>query len=149
VNFLADTNLVSELTKAEPSPSVIRWMRQNDAWVFLSWISVAELRSGVLSLPPGKKRTSLQQDVEEFIADYYDEDRLRLTGPTADRYAGLVSSRKRAGIQCGFADTVIAAVALEHGLTVVTRNAKDFPDVPTVNPWNEEAAGDDADGLED
>lgn len=149
MNFLADTNLVSELTKADPRPSVIRWMMQHDQDVVLSWISVAELRSGVLSLPAGKKRDLLQADVEELIADYYDEDRFRLTGPTAHRYAELVASRKRAGIQCGFADTVIAAVALEHGMTVVTRNAKDFPGVPTVNPWKEKAPDDDVEGQKD
>ncbi len=149
MKFLADTNLVSELIKAQPSASVTRWMRQHDQEVALSWISVAELRSGVMSLPAGRKRDSLRDDVEQLIADYYDEDGLRLNGPTANRYADLVASRKRSGIQCGFADTVIAAFAFEHGLTVVTRNTSDFPDVPTVNPWNEKAAGDDADGLEE
>jgi predicted nucleic acid-binding protein len=139
VKFLADTNVVSELTKAAPSPAVVRWMETNDAEVGLSWIAAAELRSGVLSLPEGKRRDSLQDDVEQLIADYYDDDGLRLTIATANRYAELVASRKRSGIHCSFADTVTAAVALERGLTVVTRNIKDFPDVPTVNPWNEKA----------
>jgi len=146
VKFLADTNLVSELTKAKPSPAVIRWMERNDSEVVLSWISVAELRSGVLCLPAGRKRDSLQDDVEQLIADYYDDDGLQLTRATATRYAELVASRKRSGIQCAFADTVMAAVALEHGITVVTRNNKDFPDVTTVNPWNEKAP--DAEGQE-
>ena len=149
MKFLADTNLVSELTKAQPSPAVILWMEKNDAEVGLSWISVAELRSGVLSLPAGRKRDTLQDDVEQLIADYYDDDGPRLTGATANRYAELVASRKRSGIPCAWADTVMAAVALEHGLTVVTRNTKDFPDVPTVNPWNEEAPDADTGGTED
>lgn len=141
MKFIADTNLVSELTKALPSPSVRRWVSDNGDDVGLSWVSVAELRAGIQSMPPGKKRDTLHEDIEGLIADFYDDDLLRLTGATAVRYAELVARRKHAGMQIHFADTVIAALALELGMTVATRNTKDFPGVPTVNPWDEDAPG--------
>lgn len=140
MKFLADTNLVSELAKAAASPSVKRWMEAHGEEVGLSWVSVAELRAGIQVMPPGKRRDLLHEDIEGLIADD-DDELLQLSGDTAVRHADLVARRKPAGIQIHFADTVIAAVALEHGLTVVTRNTKDFPDVPTVNPWDEQTPG--------
>ncbi len=148
MTYLADTNLVSELTRARTSPSVVRWMESNGDDVVISWVSVAELRAGIQMLPPGKKRDVLSDDIEALIADYYHEDLVRLEDSTAARFAELVASRKSKGSPYHFADAVIASIALDRGLTVATRNTRDFADVPTVNPWDEKAPAGDGEGHE-
>ncbi len=137
MTYLADTNLVSELTKAKAVPAVVRWMESNADEVVISWVSVAELRAGIKMLPPGKKRDVLHEDIEALIADYYHEDLVRLQESTAARFAELVARRRSKGAPYHFADAVIASIALDRGLRVATRNTSDFPDVPTVNPWDE------------
>jgi predicted nucleic acid-binding protein len=139
VKFLADTNLVSELTKARPDPAALAWIRKNDADLVLSWVSVAELRAGVALMPQGRRREEMQAAVEALIEDFYEDSSVPLLDSTATFVAELARRHRDAGISPGWPDTVIAAVCLEHGLTVATRNTEDFPDVPTVNPWNKPA----------
>jgi len=137
VKFLADTNLDSELTKLRPDPTVLAWIRANDPDLVLSWVSVAELRAGVALMPKGRRRDEMRAAVESLIADFYEDTSVPLLGSTAAFVADLAERHRSAGLSPGWPDTVIAAVCMEHGLTVATRNTQDFPDVPTVNPWDE------------
>lgn len=136
MSFLVDTNTISELIKPSPSSKVRRWMDEHSEQLSLSWVSVAEMRAGVEVLPPGEKRDKLRQAVEALILDYYQESELALNQTTAENFASLQRDRKKAGNLKSWPDTVLAAVAREHGLTVVTRNTKDFPGVTTFNPWD-------------
>lgn len=139
MKFLADTNLVSELIKVRPNEAVMAWIRENDPDLVLSWVSVAELRAGVALMPQGRRREEMQVAVEALIEDFYEETSLPLLGSTATCVADLARRHRDAAISPGWPDTVIAAVCVEHGLTVATRNTQDFPGVPTVNPWNSPA----------
>ena len=90
-------------------------------------------------MPQGRRREEMQVAVEALIEDFYEETSLPLLGSTATCVADLARRHRDAAISPGWPDTVIAAVCVEHGLTVATRNTQDFPGVPTVNPWNSPA----------
>jgi predicted nucleic acid-binding protein len=134
MKFLVDTNLISELTKARPDPAVRAWVSAHDAEMVMCWVSVAELRSGVALLPQGRRRDQLHEDVEALIEDFYEESEVPLQGATAEMVAMLAERNRAAGLAQGWPDIVIAAVAVEHGLVVATRNTSDFPGIPTINP---------------
>ena len=149
MKFIADTNLLSELIGRRPSSHVVRWVRDHEDDLVVSWVTIAELRKGVSLHPDAQRQIELGQLVDGLESNFYDPHEMPFTSATASEFGRLVAARKRSGLPISWPDTVIAAQAKEVGLTVATRNTKDFPDVPTVNPWNEKAAGDDADGLED
>ena len=146
MKFLVDTNLISELTKARPDPSVIAWVSAHDAEMVMCWVSVAELRAGVAILPKGRRRDPLHEDVEALIEDFYEESEVPLQGSTAEMVAVLAERNRAAGLAQGWPDTVIAAVALEHGLMVATRNTSDFPGIPTINPWEAPTSSEESGG---
>jgi predicted nucleic acid-binding protein len=143
LKYLIDTNVVSELIRRQPDPLVVRWIEANEVNCGVSWVTVAELRKGAALHPDPSRRSRLGTLVDRIVSDYFDPDALQLTDSTANTFATLVASRKAFGQSVHWPDTVIAAQAIEHGLTVVTRNTKDFPDVPTVNPWDGEAPAND------
>jgi toxin FitB len=149
MTFIADTNVVSEIFRPKPDPRVVRWFRENDPEICISWVTVAELRQGVALENDPNRRRKLAAWVDRVVEDYFDPAAMNLTDGTARCFGELVARRKAAGRSKAWPDTVIASIAQDFSLTVATRNTSDFPDVPTVNPWNEKAAGDDADGLED
>jgi predicted nucleic acid-binding protein len=148
MKFLIDTNVVSELIRGQPDPIVLRWMDANDADCGVSWVTVAELRKGAALHPDPSRRINLRKLVDRIVSDYFDPDALPLTDSTANEFASLVASRKASGQSAPWPDAVIASIALDRGMTVATRNTKDFPDVPTVNPWEEKAPAGDGEGDE-
>lgn len=147
MKYIADTNVVSELIRRRPDPSVVRWVEDHDPDICISWVTVAELRKGVALHPDPVRRVQLANWVDRIVADYLEEESSRFNDSTAKALAGLVAKRTSAGRATSWPDTVIAAKAEDRGLTVATRNTQDFPDTPTVNPWNEANPGDDARGL--
>lgn len=146
MTFIADTNVVSELFTPKPNPRVVRWVRDNDPEICISWVTVAELRKGVDLQPDPNRRRKLAALVDRMIEDYFDPEAMMLTDETARTFGALVSKRKLAGKPKPWPDTVIAAIAQNLCLTVATRNTDDFADVPTVNPWYEKAPGANAGG---
>jgi hypothetical protein len=115
VTFLLDTDVVSEWTRPRPAPSVVRWLDEVDEdRVHLSVITLGELRDGVDRLPPGRRRSALDRWLRDDLPD---------------RFAGR---SHRAGRR-----RFLGATASVHGLTVVTRNIRDFTtmDVPVLDPW--------------
>jgi predicted nucleic acid-binding protein len=141
MKFIADTNLLSELIGRRPAPSVVRWVRDHEDDLVVSWVTIAELRKGVSLHPDGRRQIELGELVDRLEANFYDPQEIPLTSATATEFGSLVGSRKRSGQPISWPDTVIAAQAKELGLTVATRNTRDFPDVPTVNPWDEAGPG--------
>jgi predicted nucleic acid-binding protein len=137
--FLLDTNIPSELTKPQPASSVTTWVdAQDDASLYLSVVSVGELRRGITVLPRGKRRTQLEQWLEQHLLPLFAGRILPITQSVGNRWGVLGGECQLRGRPLTVADGMIAATALEHGLTLVTRNVKDFAGLGVVllNPWD-------------
>jgi predicted nucleic acid-binding protein len=137
--FLLDTNVLSEFARTgEPDQHVDRWLKTTaEESVFASVLTFAEIRRGIELLPPGKRRTQLEQWQDDLVASF--EMRLfPVTKAIADRWAVLAAQAQRKGITLANIDGLIAATALEHDLTLVTRNVTDFAgvEVQLFNPWD-------------
>ncbi len=136
--FLLDTNVPSETMKPRPEPSVVRWLYEtDDELLFLSVISIAEIFKGIGKLPQGQKRNRLESWIESVLRPFFGDRILPVTEPIAERLGLWTGAASSSGIQVEIADGIIAATALEYGLTVATRNIKDFVGfgVPIFNPW--------------
>jgi toxin FitB len=134
--IVVDTNVWSEATKAEPSPVVREWARKNERKLWLTSIVLAELRAGAAMLPQGKRRAALEEQFDELAADYEDRT-LMFDSQTSAFYAQVLESAKTAGKPIATADAMIAAAALQHGMSVATRDLGDFAGagVKLINPW--------------
>ena len=125
--FLLDTNIPSELIRTRPEPRVANWVYARDEQsLFLSVVSIGELRRGFVVLPAGKRRTELEQWFENDLVPRFRGRILPVSFPIADRWGHLGGECQLRGTSLNTADGMIAATALEHDLTVVTRNLKDF-----------------------
>jgi len=134
VRFLVDANVLSEPTKPAPKPSVVEWLRKNERDLAVDPIILGEVRFGILLLPRGKRRTNLEQwfnnGVQRLIC-------LPWEAETGMRWAQLLATLRTSGKAMPIKDSLIAATALVHGLTVATRNRSDFEKagVEMVNPF--------------
>ena len=134
--YLIDTNVVSELTKALPDPGVVAFLsEQDDLW--LSSVVLHELEFVLRSLPQGRRRDDLQQVLSDFIAEF-DDRILPLERIEAEWAARLRAEAHLSGRVLHLGDALIAGTAKAHGLSVATRNVKDFGglDVNVANPWH-------------
>ena len=137
MSYLLDTCVVSELSRPRPDPGVVAWMSDADvASLHLSAITLGELRHGALRLPAGKRRTSLS-DWGERLRRSFSGRVLPIDESVTLRWAEIAARAERSGRPGSFADGLIAATALERGLTLVTRNVTDFEPfgVSLLNPW--------------
>lgn len=140
MSFLLDTNVVSEWVRPRPDPGVVAWLAAADEdRVFLSVVSLAELRHGIDRLADGRRRHSLDAWLREQLPLRFADRILPVDRAIADRWGVLVARRDAAGRPIGAMDAFIAATAAVHGLTLVTRNAADFRSVvmEIVNPWRD------------
>jgi tRNA(fMet)-specific endonuclease VapC len=137
--FLLDTNVPSETLRPRPNANVSAWLnRQAQDSQFLSVVSVGELRRGFTLMSPGKQRTRLEQWMEQYLLPLFAGRILPVTQSIADHWGVLDAQCQLRGRPLNTADGMIAATALQHGLTLVTRNVRDFADlgVTVLNPWN-------------
>ena len=133
--FLLDTNVVSEPTKPKPRPSVMAWLQAQAASdLFVSVITLGEITIGIESLEPGPKRDRLNAWQSTLASRGFAGRVLDVTHEIAVRWGQLEA---RHGRTLARLDTLIAATALLHDLTVVTRNMRDFEHLPVraINPW--------------
>jgi predicted nucleic acid-binding protein len=137
--FLLDTNVPSELIRARPEPRVGNWVySQDEQSLYLSAVSIGELRRGFVILPASKRRNDLEHWFEDDLVPRFRERILPVTHSIADRWGILDGECRLRGAPLNTADGMIAATALEHDLTVVTRNVKDFAGlgVTVFCPWD-------------
>ena len=136
--FLLDTNVLSEFARAQAADQhVDRWLKVTpEETLFASVLTFAEIRRGIELLPVGKRRTQLEEWQDDLQISFAAR-LLPVTKSIGDRWAVLSAQAQRRGTPLAIMDGLIAATALEHDLTVVTRNVKDFAGlgVPILNPW--------------
>ena len=137
--FLLDTNVLSEFSRKAPDQRVKDWVTAaDDALLFTSALALAEIRLGIELLDPGKRRSELEQWFEGDLLGTFGKRVLAVNREIADRWAVLFASLQRQGRPLATIDGLIAATALEHGLTMVTRDVNDFAGtgVTIFNPWD-------------
>ena len=136
--FLLDTNVLSDFARAQAADQhVDRWLKVTpEETLFASVLTFAEIRRGIELLPVGKRLTQLEEWQDDLQISFAAR-LLPVTKSIGDRWAVLSAQAQRRGTPLAIMDGLIAATALEHDLTVVTRNVKDFAGlgVPILNPW--------------
>jgi len=138
--ILLGTNLISEPQRRAPNPRVLDWLdAQALETLYLSAITVAELRAGVALMPPGKRRDSLNTYLESHLLAMFANRVLDCDLSCTQAYAELLAKPRAAGSTVQTADAFIAAVALAHGFYVATRDTKPFEaaGVKVINPWED------------
>ena len=138
MNFLLDTNVVSEWVKPRPTPAIVKWLEVADEdRVFLSVITIAELRFGLEAMPAGARRELLERWLKDDVPVRFEGRVLDVSVFVAEAWGILMAQSRRSGATAGAMDGFIAATAMVHGLTIVTRNTRDFAalGIPLVNPW--------------
>jgi predicted nucleic acid-binding protein len=136
--FLLDTNCISELVRVKPDPRVLQWMDAADeSLLYLSVLTLGEIRKGVAGLPQGKRRTHLETWLELELRSRFSGRILGIEAAVADRWGLLAAEAKRKGRPLSAIDGLLAATALHHNLTVVSGNLSDFAgtQVPVLSPW--------------
>lgn len=136
--ILLDTNVISEPLRREPEPRVIQWIdAQLLETLYLSTITVAELRAGIALLPAGKRRTGLQENLEQRLLPLFAGRVLPFDLACTQAYAELIANARKAGRAIAAADGYIAAIAAAHGFAVATRDISPFEAAGTtvINPW--------------
>jgi toxin FitB len=136
--ILLDTNVISEPLRMNGDPKVMAWI---DAQVletlYLSTISLAELRYGIAALADGKRKESLRASLDQRVLPMFDSRILAFDVESSDAYAVLRVRARVTGKGIGTADAYIAAIAAARGFTVATRDTSPFQaaGVPVINPW--------------
>ncbi|MGH8675463.1 MAG: type II toxin-antitoxin system VapC family toxin [Burkholderiales bacterium] len=136
---LLDTCIISELTRPKPEPGLVRWFSQaRSEDLFLSAITIGEVRKGTLQLAPGRRRAALSDWLDD-LARRFAGRILLVDEAVAARWAEIAARAERSGKPKPLADGLIAATALQHDLTLATRNVGDFEPfgVSLFNPWVE------------
>ncbi|EPC4825454.1 type II toxin-antitoxin system VapC family toxin [Salmonella enterica] len=136
--IVIDTNVISELWKIKPDSGVLSWIdAQAIETLYLSAITVAELRFGLAAMPDGKKRTIYLERLEREVLPIFEGRVLAFDLETSGYYADLMARARAEGKAIGKADGYIAATAARHGLIVATRDINPFQasGVKVINPW--------------
>ncbi len=136
--MIVDTNVISELWKAEPNPNVLAWMdAQAVETLYLSAITVAELRYGIAAMPEGKRRSVYEDRLELEVLPLFLARILPFDLGASRDYAALMAQARADGVAIGKADGYIAATARARGLAIATRDLAPFraAGIQVVNPW--------------
>ncbi len=136
MNYLLDTNIISESVKPKPNSNLTRWLTEQDNNNFyLSVITLGELQQGIKGIS-GPKRTYLEHWLEIEVVEWFDGKILSIDQKVIDAWSTLVVENKKAGRVTSPMDSLIAATAIAYQLQLVTRNEKDFKDlVSFINPF--------------
>jgi predicted nucleic acid-binding protein len=134
VKYLVDANVLSEPTRRAPAPEVVDWLRRNERDVAVDPVIVGEVRFGILLLRKSRRRAALEQWFDAGVRRLHC---LPWDLETGLSWAGLLARLRARGLAMPIKDSLIAATALTHDLTVVTRNTSDFnaAGVRLINPF--------------
>lgn len=138
--ILVDTNVISEPLRPSPVVRVVDWIdAQPIETLYLSAITVAELRFGVASLPAGRRRTALRDSLETRVLPLFAGRVLPFDLAASQAYGELMARARSAGLAVGASDGYIAATAAANGMVVATRDTAPFQaaKVPFIDPWAE------------
>jgi predicted nucleic acid-binding protein len=136
--FLLDTNILSETVKAQPNARVLAWLEASDEQLFhVSVLTLGEIRNGIDSAPPSARRTALESWLSRDLTIRFAGRILGVNQEIADRWGRITTKGSVAGRPVPAIDSLLAATALHHNLTLVTRNAKHAAatGAPFFNPW--------------
>ena len=136
MSYLVDTNVLSELRRPRPHPAVRDWFAQRPAaTLFLSVLSLGEIRKGVQGVADARRQQALSDWLEADLPAFFAGRVLSVDAPVADRWGRLVAE---AGRPLPAIDSLLAATAAVHGLVLVTRNLRDFAGLPVqvFSPWS-------------
>ena len=136
--FLLDTNVISELIKSQPEANVTAWIEDTDeSLLYLSVLTLGEVRRGIAALPQSRRRASLEAWLEIDLRARFTKRILTIDQEVADRWGLLTAAARSSGIILPVIDSLLAATALEHNLTLVTRDVGQIPTtgVAVFNPW--------------
>ena len=136
MSYLVDTNVFSEPARAKPDPRVVDWLRVNESELYISTLTVGEIRRGIERLPAGKRHDQLLAWLQK-LCDCMKGRILTFNLSTAHVWGQLKAGWDGQGITLPSLDSQIAATAHRHSLTLVTRNTKDFEKagVRILNPF--------------
>lgn len=138
--IILDTNVISEPLRPTPESLVVRWIDgQAPETLYLSAVTIAELRFGLASLPAGKRRSRLQESLETQILPLFAGRVLAFDLPASEAYGRLMAKARAAGLAISAADGYIAATAAASGMIVATRDVSPFQatGLSVINPWEE------------
>ena len=138
--MILDTNVLSALMQRQPDSAVVAWLdRQAADTVWITSITLFEIRYGLKILSDGERKTLLEQRFDELVQLDLANRIAVFDVRAADQAAQLAADRKARGRPVDIRDTCIAGIAIARGATLATRNARHFEDLPTpvVNPWAE------------
>ncbi len=138
--ILLDTNVVSEIMRPSPEPGIVHWLDSlpgTEVWI--SAVTVAEIRLGIALLSDSKLRDLLLELAEQMFAEDFSGQCLPFDCTAAKVYGQIVSERRKKGRPVSVEDAQIAAIACTGQLTLATRNVRDFSDINglhVLNPWS-------------
>ena len=139
--YLIDTNVISELRRREPEPRVVHWFEQRPAGqLYLSVLTLGEIRRGVEKLHQGERKRALRLWLEQELPMFFAGRVLPIDEAVAHRWGHLMAAMGR---PLPAIDSLLAATALEHNLVLITRNLQDVADLPVAvaNPWDPAGSG--------
>lgn len=139
--FLLDTNIISELVKPKPEANVTAWIEDTDeSLLFLSVLTLGEIRRGIAALPQSRRRVTLEAWLERDLRLRFEGRILVIDAEVADRWGLLTAAARNSAIVLPVIDGLLAATALEHNLTLVTRDTGQIPamGVSVFNPWQKD-----------
>ena len=136
--FLLDTNVISELVKPQPDSNVLRWIGETEeGLLFLSVLTLGEIRNGIEKLNPGKRRGRLESWLAVDLRLRFQERILTIDEGIAQRWGAMSATAAKKGRPVPVIDGLMAATALHHDLMLVTRDDGDVSGtgVPVLDPW--------------
>jgi predicted nucleic acid-binding protein len=137
--WLLDTNVLSELRRPKPEPRVVAFVATHPLEQFyISTVTLAEIRYGIERIAEPQRRVELNDWLTHKVRPMFEQRVLPITEDIMLKWRLLVEEGRKAGHTFSQPDLIIAATALDHGLTVVTRDRSDYDRarVPVINPWD-------------
>jgi tRNA(fMet)-specific endonuclease VapC len=140
MNYLLDTNVISELVSKRPDRKIVEWLDRLDPnTIYLSVITIGEIRKGIEKLPPSKRRDRVKEWLEGDLLIRFQGRILEITTEVMLIWGELTGRLEKEGRPITAIDSLVAAIALQGNYRLVTRNEHDFQQtgVAIFNPWKE------------